>query len=291
MTGQASLLERTAEVPEPPLIAGLMIGVRAWDLDLADGEGCRLRGYGGFEWRQGGRATVAECGPGGERRLPRHCLSPPGPDCSCGLYAFHPWSCQPDRTHRKRGPFRESGEFRVTGVIQAWGRIELHEDGFRAEKARPIAIVLPQEPVDEEEQEAFAALARRYRVPTLRQTSEQRVRRFATRRSQITPATVGRLVSGDDLEQTGPEWNRLPDLVPVSRAPSRLQPASAALGSILRASATVVNAVLSFAYFLVMAVIGLLMWATIIALWLPVVGLVLVVIWIVVSGLFGLVFG
>ena len=52
-----------------------------------------------------------------------------------------------------------------------------------------------------------------------------------------------------------------------------------------------VNSVLSFAYFLVMAIIGVLMWAFIIALWLPVIGLVLVVIWIVVSGLFGLVFG
>ena len=28
----------------------------------------------------------------------------------------------------------------VFGVIEAWGRIEVHEDGFRAQFARPIAL-------------------------------------------------------------------------------------------------------------------------------------------------------
>jgi hypothetical protein len=31
----------------------------------------------------------------------------------------------------------------VTGVVEAWGRIELYPEGFRAAFARPVALVLP----------------------------------------------------------------------------------------------------------------------------------------------------
>ena len=31
----------------------------------------------------------------------------------------------------------------MTGVVEAWGRIELYPEGFRAEFARPLALVLP----------------------------------------------------------------------------------------------------------------------------------------------------
>jgi hypothetical protein len=284
------------EADEPPLIAGMMLGVRAWDVDLDHREDCRLLGQGEFPWRTGGLATVAECaidvGSAGRRHSAEG--SGPGgapdPGCNCGLYALHPWTCRLRGSGRHHGPFHGPTEFRVAGVVQAWGRIELYEDGFRAEKARPIAIVLPMETLDQDQQAAFADLAKLYRVPALRPTSSQRAQRFATRRSQISSMTIRNLVEGEDLEKTGPEWNRTPTPVAAPAEPSRWAPVSTATGAVLRACVKAINATLNFAYFVLMAILGLLMWAFIISLWLPVVALILLVIWTVASGIFGLIF-
>lgn len=60
---------------------------------------------------------------------------PPGPDgddgCPCGLYARHEITDTMRRDHIKG---------RITGAIQAWGDIEVHNDGFRAQHARVIAL-------------------------------------------------------------------------------------------------------------------------------------------------------
>lgn len=50
----------------------------------------------------------------------------PHADCQCGLYAFHN---PPD--------YWGTGEV-VHGAILAWGELEVHRDGFRAQFARPI---------------------------------------------------------------------------------------------------------------------------------------------------------
>ncbi|PTL58892.1 hypothetical protein C7Y72_04105 [Paraconexibacter algicola] len=54
----------------------------------------------------------------------------PASDCSCGLYGSYEL---PARTRPGC----------VTGAIQAWGKVELHFSGFRAQHARPVALVLP----------------------------------------------------------------------------------------------------------------------------------------------------
>jgi hypothetical protein len=57
----------------------------------------------------------------------------PHPDCQCGIYAYH----RPGR----RNWF---GEFDwVEGIVTAWGRLEAHADGLRAEHARIEALVVP----------------------------------------------------------------------------------------------------------------------------------------------------
>lgn len=55
----------------------------------------------------------------------------PHPDCECGIYAYH----RPG----KRGWF---GEFDwLEGIITAWGRLEVHADGLRAQHARIEALI------------------------------------------------------------------------------------------------------------------------------------------------------
>lgn len=52
----------------------------------------------------------------------------PHPSCGCGLYALH------------RPPSRSSHERYVEGAIIGYGRMEVHRDGWRAEKAKIIAL-------------------------------------------------------------------------------------------------------------------------------------------------------
>lgn len=57
----------------------------------------------------------------------------PHPDCQCGVYAYH-----------RPGTQAYYGEFDWTeGVMTAWGRVEAHRKGLRAEHARIEALALP----------------------------------------------------------------------------------------------------------------------------------------------------
>src|SRR5688572_6682963 len=51
----------------------------------------------------------------------------PDTDCSCGIYAFHAMHNQ-----LRHEP--------VVGAIAAWGDMEVHRDGFRAERAAVLAL-------------------------------------------------------------------------------------------------------------------------------------------------------
>lgn len=62
------------------------------------------------------------------------CDISPGPSCSCGLYAYH----DVDRPARDPHPGRT-----VTGAIAGWGRLEVHADGFRAQRACVLALAAP----------------------------------------------------------------------------------------------------------------------------------------------------
>jgi hypothetical protein len=57
----------------------------------------------------------------------------PHTDCQCGIYAYH-----------EPGMRRYYGEaWCCEGVVTAWGRIEVHADGIRAEYARVRALGVP----------------------------------------------------------------------------------------------------------------------------------------------------
>jgi hypothetical protein len=58
---------------------------------------------------------------------------PPDELCQCGIYAYH--------TPGPRSWFGEA--YWCEGVVSAWGRLVVHNDGFRAEHARVEALAVP----------------------------------------------------------------------------------------------------------------------------------------------------
>lgn len=58
----------------------------------------------------------------------------PDPRCQCGIYGYF-----------TPGPRSWYGEaYWCEGVVTAWGRVEVHRDGFRAEHARVEALAAPE---------------------------------------------------------------------------------------------------------------------------------------------------
>jgi hypothetical protein len=58
----------------------------------------------------------------------------PDPRCQCGIYGYF-----------EPGPRSWYGEaYWCEGVVTAWGRVEVHRDGFRAEHARVEALAVPE---------------------------------------------------------------------------------------------------------------------------------------------------
>ena len=132
---------------EPPLFAGSILGLRTWSVRIArDGDLRLCASYGDVLWESGGRWTEARCLSG-----PHATGDPvPGASCSCGLYALHPhlghareheqmlWESDP--LSPEQDALLELEQ--VIGLVEASGRIEVHESGFRAERARPAVLLV-----------------------------------------------------------------------------------------------------------------------------------------------------
>jgi hypothetical protein len=109
-----------------PLVPGPLYGLRTWNVALEDGRE-RLAGlHHGGEWPPGDGWVDARCALDGTHR-------PPLRDCECGIHAWHP---TPKSARTVFASHRQ-----VAGVIEARGAVEVHEEGFRAEQARPHALV------------------------------------------------------------------------------------------------------------------------------------------------------
>ncbi|MGH2824346.1 MAG: hypothetical protein ACRDLY_15285 [Thermoleophilaceae bacterium] len=112
---------------DAPLVATPVYGLRTWTVSGEYGDE-RLAGtYRDAPWPAGGAWLQASCpSPDGHHA--------PAPGCSCGVHAWHP---RPRAARRILASRRE-----VPGIVEARGAIEVHEDGFRAERARPYALLL-----------------------------------------------------------------------------------------------------------------------------------------------------
>jgi hypothetical protein len=113
-------------VTDAPLIPASLYGLRTWR-PAVDARGELLTATtNATRWPDGGAWLEARC------RRRRHAA--PAADCACGAHALHP---------RRAAARRVLGtRFEVPGVVEAAGAIELQDDGFRAERARPYAIAV-----------------------------------------------------------------------------------------------------------------------------------------------------
>jgi glycine cleavage system H lipoate-binding protein len=116
-----------------------LIGYRAWRLG-DDGALVPWALVGSGAWEPGPNTAVCHAGR-------RH--TPPAADCMCGLYAL-----ASEYDHRLHGH-----DDQIVGAIAAWGDIELHRTGFRAEHAAVVALAEPQDA------DAAQLAAARYEVP------------------------------------------------------------------------------------------------------------------------------
>jgi hypothetical protein len=133
-------------VSDAPLVATPVYGLRTWTVG-GERPDERLAGsyYRDAPWPAGGAWLEASCPSAGH--------SAPAPGCGCGVHAWHP---RPRAARRILASRRE-----VPGVVEASGAIEVHEDGFRAERARPYALLL----APGRNAARMHRLAKAYRVP------------------------------------------------------------------------------------------------------------------------------
>jgi hypothetical protein len=112
---------------DTPLLPTPLYGLRTWSI-VGDGGAERLAGpHRRTSWPADGAWLDATCALGSEHR-------PPGKGCNCGLHAWHPSR----RSARRVLALRRE----VPGIVESQGAIEVHEDGFRAERARPCVLLL-----------------------------------------------------------------------------------------------------------------------------------------------------
>ena len=112
---------------DTPLVPGPIYGLRTWRVAGAPGHERLIGSQRTTPWPHGGALLEAECSA-----TPPH--APPGTTCACGLHAWHPSRAAARRVCGVRSE--------VPGILEASGAVEVHADGFRAERGRPHALVL-----------------------------------------------------------------------------------------------------------------------------------------------------
>ena len=109
---------------DTPLFADSLFGLRFWRV-VVDARGEWLAApHRHTLWPPGGQWLRARCPLG---------HGAPAPGCDCGAHAWHP----------RRRSARDVLAVRATvaGIVEAQGAIEVHEEGFRAARARPHALI------------------------------------------------------------------------------------------------------------------------------------------------------
>jgi hypothetical protein len=110
--------------PAAPLVPGPLYGLRTWRVVIEDGRERLAAPQRGTAWTRGRGWLQATCEAG---------HAAPTADCRCGIHAWHPRPASARRVLASR--------FDLPGIVEVDGVVEVHEDGFRAERARPYAFV------------------------------------------------------------------------------------------------------------------------------------------------------
>jgi hypothetical protein len=110
-------------VSEVPLLPGPLYGLRTWRVVVEDGRERLSAPQRGTVWELGGWME-ATCGEG---------HAAPDAHCRCGIHAWHP---RPESARRVL-----ASRFDLPGIVEVDGAVEVHDDGFRAARARPYAFI------------------------------------------------------------------------------------------------------------------------------------------------------
>jgi hypothetical protein len=169
-------------VTTTPLVATPVYGLRTWAVTGEPGHERLIGPQRGEPWPTGGAWLEARC-----PTVDGH--TAPAPGCSCGVHAWHPHLRAVRRILASR---RE-----MPGVVEARGAIEVHEDGFRAERARPYALFLAPA--------RNAGLAHRlgaaHDVPVVEVDGPDAVLRWCSEHGLgLAPPVVAELLGADELE-------------------------------------------------------------------------------------------
>jgi hypothetical protein len=105
------------------LVPGTLRGYRTWQVTLEMGLKSVSHDY---VWPHTLDATCLATGGAHDA---------PGPNCTCGIYACH----RPDDEQVAAKSVLHPGHT-VTGVVEAWGRVQLGARGFRAQHAKIVAL-------------------------------------------------------------------------------------------------------------------------------------------------------
>jgi hypothetical protein len=169
-------------VSDAPLVAAPVYGLRTWTVS-GERPHERLAGpYRDAPWPAGGSWLEASC-PTAKGH------SAPAPGCDCGVHAWHP---------RARAARRIlAGRREIPGIVEARGAIEVHEDGFRAERARPYALLL----APGRNAALLDRLAETYGVPVVETADADAVLAWSSERGLgLAPPVVAELLGADELE-------------------------------------------------------------------------------------------
>ena len=109
---------------DTPLFADPLYGLRFWRVTIDGGGEVLTAPHQGTHWPPAGEWMEARCPKG---------HGAPAAGCDCGAHAWHP----------RRNSFRDvlASRGTVAGIVEARGAIEVHEDGIRAARARPHALI------------------------------------------------------------------------------------------------------------------------------------------------------
>lgn len=109
---------------DAPLVPSPLYGLRSWTI-VGESGSERLAGpHRTVGWPEAGAWLESTCDVGHPS---------PAPGCACGVHAWHP------RPRWARRVF--AARRAIPGIVEASGVIEVHEDGFRAQRARPYVLV------------------------------------------------------------------------------------------------------------------------------------------------------
>jgi hypothetical protein len=136
-----------------PDLTQKVIGFRQWA--IRDGLLWPVGSYGRDAWEPGPqRAYCARSTHINGHSVPDPCIPVVSPWCECGFYALHSLS----EAHW--------GGDNIRGIVLGWGRMAMHNQGWRAQFVELVALIYPQH-ATKGDKEVVDSLAKAYGVPTV----------------------------------------------------------------------------------------------------------------------------